>query len=116
MNKHKVIQAMCDCRRQGHGRVDVDGILRALGRQINRDERDRMLKMLREDFKDYVDSVKPDGSMRVRQRALKENEQQEQLHKRRVELVWKAILVVIIIIVAILGGLLSFAWGRRLFG
>jgi len=116
MNKHKVIHAICDCRKQHRGRVDVDCILHALGRQINRDERERMVKTLREDYKDYVDNVKRDGSMRVKKRALKENEQQEQKHKRQVELVWKTILVAIIVILAVLGGLLSFAWGRKLFG
>jgi len=116
MNKHKVIQAICDCSKQRHGRVDVDGILRALGRPVNRDERERMVKTLREDYKGYVDNVKRDGSMKVKRRALMENEQQEQRHKRRAELVWKTILVVIIVILGVLGGLLSFTWGKKLFG
>jgi len=116
MNKHKVIQAICDCRRRHRGRVDVDGILRALGRKVNSGERDRMVRMLREDYKDYVDNVEQDGSMRVKKSALIENEQEEQRHKHRVELVWKTIIVAVIVILAVLGCLLSFTWGKKLFG
>ena len=77
MNKHKVIRTICDCRKRQNGRVHIDDILRALGRRVNSGERDRMVKTLRKDYKGYVEHVKGDGSVRVKQRALIENARTE---------------------------------------